>query len=136
MAYSARNINILDLRPSTGIGVSLPFSNAAVFETVYNTKDQTKFNLINFLLTDPRERIFNSNFGAGIRSALFEQITAETTENLDIKIRSGVESYFPNIVITDLTFGASPDQNILTINLSYSIKNTREADTITLSING
>lgn len=136
MAYSARNINVLDLRPSTGIGVSLPFSNPAVFETVYNTKDQTKFNLINFLLTDPRERIFNSNFGAGIRSALFEQITTETTENLDIKIRSGVESYFPNIVITDLTFGASPDQNILTINLSYSIKNTREADTITLSING
>ena len=136
MAYSARNINVLDLRPSTGIGVSLPFSNAAVFETVYNTKDQTKFNLINFLLTDPRERIFNSNFGAGIRSALFEQITTETTENLDIKIRSGLESYFPNIVVTELIFGASPDQNILTINLSYSIKNTRESDTITLSING
>jgi hypothetical protein len=136
MAYSARNINILDLRPSTGIGVSLPFSNAAVFETVYNTKDQTKFNLINFLLTDPRERIFNSNFGAGIRSSLFEQITPETTDNLDNKIRSGVESYFPNIVITDLTFGAIPDENILTINLSYSIKNTRESDTITLSING
>jgi hypothetical protein len=136
MAYSARNINILDLRPSTGIGVSLPFSNAAVFETVYNTKDQTKFNLINFLLTDPRERIFNSNFGAGIRGSLFEQITPETTDNLDNKIRSGVESYFPNIVITDLTFGAIPDENILTINLSYSIKNTRESDTITLSING
>jgi hypothetical protein len=136
MAYGARNINVLDLRSSTGIGVSLPFSNAAVFETVYNTKDQTKFNLINFLLTDPRERIFNSNFGAGIRGALFEQITDETTENLDVKIRSGVESFFPNIVITDLTFGAIPDENILTINLSYSIKNTRETDTITLSING
>lgn len=136
MAYNARNINILDLRSSTGIGVSLPFRNSAVFETVYNTKDQTKFNLINFLLTDPRERIFNSNFGAGIRSALFEQITVETTENLDIKIRSGVESFFPNIIITALTFGASPDQNILTINLSYSIKNTRESDNIILSING
>lgn len=136
MAYSARNINVLDLRPSTGIGVSLPFSDPAVFETVYNTKDQTKFNLINFLLTDPRERIFNSNFGAGIRSALFEQITPETTDNLDVKIRSGIAAYFPNIAVTDLTFGASPDQNILTINLSYSIKNTRESDTITLSING
>ena len=59
MAYNVRNINVLDLRPSTGIGVSIPFSNPAVFETVYNTKDQTKYNLINFLLTDPRERIFN-----------------------------------------------------------------------------
>ena len=48
MAYNVRNINVLDLRPSTGIGVSIPFSNPAVFETVYNTKDQTKYNLINF----------------------------------------------------------------------------------------
>ena len=136
MAYNVRNINVLDLRPSTGIGVSLPFDNPAVFETVYNTKDQIIYNLINFLLTDPRERIFNPNFGAGIRSSLFEQITAETTDNLDSLIRTGVEKYFPNVVITSLTFGGVPDQNLLTINFSYSIKNTRESDNITLSING
>jgi len=136
MAYNVRNINVLDLRPSTGIGVSLPFNNPAVFKTVYNTKDQIKYNLINFLLTDPRERIFNPNFGAGIRNSLFEQITAETTDNLDTLIRTGVEKYFPNVVITTLTFGGIPDQNLLTINFSYNIKNTRESDTITLSING
>jgi len=136
MAYNVRNINVLDLRPSTGIGVSLPFSNPAVFETVYNTKDQIKYNLINFLLTDPRERIFNPSFGAGIRNSLFEQITAETTDNLDTLIRSGVESYFPNVVITALTFGADPNNNILTINFSYTIRNTRESDNIILSING
>ena len=136
MAYNARNINVLDLRPSTGIGVSLPFSNPAVFETVYNTKEQIKYNLINFLLTDPRERIFNPSFGAGIRNSLFEQITAETTDNLDTLIRSGVESYFPNVVVTALTFGADPNNNTLTINFSYTIKNTRESDNIILSING
>ena len=43
MAYNVRNINVLDLRPSTGIGVSLPFDNPAVFDTVYNTKDQSTF---------------------------------------------------------------------------------------------
>lgn len=136
MAYNARNINVLDLRPSTGIGVSLPFSNPAVFETVYNTKDQIKYNLINFLLTDPRERVFNPAFGAGIRSKLFEQITNETTDDLDNLVRSGVERYFPNVVVTALTFAADPDQNLLTISFSYTIKNTRESDNIILSING
>ena len=136
MAYNARNINVLDLRPSTGIGVSLPFNNPAVFETVYNTKDQIKYNLINFLLTDPRERIFNPTFGAGIRNSLFEQITADTTDNLDSLIRTGIESYFPNVVVTALTFGADPNNNTLTINFSYNIKNTRESDNIILSING
>ena len=136
MAYNVRNINVLDLRPSTGIGVSIPFSNPAVFETVYNTKDQTKYNLINFLLTDPRERIFNPAFGAGLRGKLFEQITNTTVDDLDTLIRTGVEAYFPNVVITALTFGGNPDENTLTVNFSYTIRNTRESDNITLSING
>jgi phage baseplate assembly protein W len=136
MAYNVRNINVLDLRSSTGIGVSLPFDNPAVFETVYTTKDQIKYNLVNFLLTDPRERIFNPSFGAGSRNSLFEQITPETTDNLDSLIRTGVERYFPNVVITALTFGGSPDTNTLTINLSYTIQNTRESDSVILSING
>jgi phage baseplate assembly protein W len=136
MAYNVRNINVLDLRPSTGIGVSIPFSNPAVFETVYNTKDQTKYNLINFLLTDPRERIFNPSFGAGLRGKLFEQITNTAVDDLDTLIRSGVQAYFPNVVITALTFGGNPDENNLTVNFSYTIRNTRESDNITLSING
>jgi hypothetical protein len=136
MAYNIRNINVLDLRKSTGIGVSLPFNNPAVFQTVYTTKDQVKYNLINFLLTDPRERIFNPIFGAGIRGRLFEQITDSTADDLDLLIRSGVERYFPNVVITQLIFGGNPNDNILTVNFSYTIKNTRESDNITLSIDG
>ena len=136
MAYNIRNINVLDLRKSTGIGVSLPFNNPAVFQTVYTTKDQIKYNLINFLLTDPRERIFNPIFVAGIRGRLFEQITDSTADDLDLLIRSGVERYFPNVVITQLIFGGDPNDNILTVNLSYTIKNTRESDNITLSIDG
>ena len=50
MAYNLRNINVLDLKPSTGVGVSLPFSNTTAFTTVYNTKDQLKYNIINYLL--------------------------------------------------------------------------------------
>ncbi len=136
MAYNIRNINVLDLRKSTGIGVSLPFNNPAVFQTVYTTKDQIKYNLINFLLTDPRERIFNPIFGAGIRGRLFEQITDSTADDLDLLIRSGVERYFPNVIITQLIFGGDPNDNILTVNLSYTIRNTRESDNITLSIDG
>lgn len=136
MAYNIRNINILDLRPSTGIGVSLPFNNPAVFQTVYTTQEQIKYNLINFLLTDPREIIFNPTFGAGIRSKLFQPITNTTADELDTQIRAGVERYFPNVVITSLVFGGNPDENLLTINLSYTIKNTGTTDNITLSING
>ena len=134
MAYNLKQINVLDLRPSTGVGVALPFSTPAVFQTVYSTKDQLKFNIINFLLTDQRERIFNPSFGANIRGQLFEQITSNTTDNLDLQIRSGVEQYFPNVTITELTFGGSPDENILTVKFSYTINNTGDSDNIVISL--
>jgi phage baseplate assembly protein W len=136
MAYGLRNINVLDLKPSVGVGVGLPFDSPAVFRTVYTTKEQLKYNLINFLLTDKRERIFNPNFGANIRNKLFEQITQSTVDDLDTQIRSGIQQYFPNVVITDLTFGGNPDQNILTIQFSYTISNTGESDNVIISLNG
>lgn len=136
MAYGVRNINVLDLRPSTGVGVALPFDAPGVFRTVYTTKEQLKYNLINFLLTNKRERIFNPNFGADIRSKLFEQITLTTADDLDTQIRSGIEQYFPNVVITDLFVGSDPNQNLITIQFSYTINNTGESDNVILSING
>jgi phage baseplate assembly protein W len=134
MAYNLKQINVLDLRPSTGVGVGLPFSTPAVFQTIYSTKDQLKFNIINFLLTDQRERIFNPSFGANIRGQLFEQIDSNTTDNLDLQIRSGVEQYFPNVTITELTFGGSPDENILVVKFSYTINNTGDSDNIVISL--
>lgn len=136
MAYNLRNINVLDLRPSIGVGVALPFNTPGVFRTVYSTKEQLKYNIINFLLTDKRERVFNPNFGANIRSKVFEQITSETTDDLDGIIRSGIAQYFPNVVITNLTFGGDPNQNLLTIQFSYTVVNTGESDNIILSLNG
>lgn len=136
MAYGLRNINVLDLRPSTGIGVALPFDAPGVFRTVYNTKEQLRYNIINFLLTDRRERIFNANFGANIRATLFEQITEETTDNLDNTIRTGIASYFPNVVITQLTFKRDPNKNLLLIQFSYTVNNTGESDNISISLNG
>ena len=134
MAYNLKKINVLDLKPSTGVGVALPFSTPAVFQTVYSTKDQLKYNIINYLLTDQRERIFNPSFGANIRGQLFEQITTDTTDNLDLQIRSGIEQYFPNVTITDLTFGASPDENLLVVKFSYTINNTGDSDNIVISL--
>lgn len=136
MAYNLRNINVLDLKPSIGVGVALPFNNPAVFETVYTTKEQLKFNIINFLLTNRRERIFNPNFGADIRSQLFEQISQETLDNLETQIKAGIELYFPNVIITDLSFYPTPDENLLRIQFSYTVNNTGDSDTVILDMNG
>lgn len=134
MAYNIRNINIVDLRPSTGVGVSLPFSNRTAFTTVYTTKEQLKYNIINYLLTDRGERIFNPTFGAGLRSRLFEQITQESNEALKMSIQTSVESYFPSVEIAKLDILSDPDFSQISIQFSYRIKTSNETDNILLNI--
>lgn len=134
MAYSAKNISPLDLKKSVSIGVKIPFSETNVFTRVFTTKEQLKYNIINFLLTDRRERVFYPNFGAGLRRRLFEQISQNTLEEIKLSLTTQVENYFPNIRVSDLTVEGSPSTNTVRILFSYSILNTNEEDTVIVDV--
>ena len=134
MAYNIKNISPLDLKPSTGIGVKIPFETPSVFQSVYTTKEQLKYNIINFLLTDPRERPFNPTFGAGLRSKVFEQIESSTAEDIKTSLMTQLESAFTAINVTKLDVIGQPDTNSINIKFSYNIKNTRENDDVLLTI--
>ncbi len=133
MAYGAKNINPLDLRPSTAVGVALPFAGQNVFDSVYTTQDQLKYNIINYLLTDNGERVFEPTFGIGLRREVFEQITDSRVAELEGLIRSGVENYFPNVEVVDVKITPFYDQNLLNITFTYNIVNTGQSDQITIN---
>lgn len=134
MAYGLKKISPLDLRPSTAIGVKIPFSAQNVFTSVYTTKEQTKYNLINFLLTDRRETPMIPTFGAGLRSIMFEQITDDSVLRIENYIRSAVESNFTNVEIQNLFIDRDEDRSSITINFSYALKNSRENDSVIIKI--
>ena len=134
MAYGLKQISPLDLKPSTAIGVGLPFSADNVFTSVYTTKDQIKYNLINFLLTDPRERPFNPTFGAGIRARLFEQIDQASFDDMKQSIITQLEANFPQIQVKTLTIEGQPDYNSINIKFSYRLLRSNENDSVTLTI--
>ena len=134
MAYGLKQISPLDLKPSTGIGVSIPFNAENVFQSVYTTKDQLKYNIINYLLTDPRERVFNPTFGAGLRARLFEQIDQVTFDDIKQSIRTQMENQFPQVELTTLDIVPSPDYNSINIKFSYRILRSNENDSVILTI--
>jgi phage baseplate assembly protein W len=68
---SQTQVNPLDLTPSVGVGLSYPFRNGLYIN--YYTKDQIHDNLLNTLLTEPGEKLFNPFYGVGLNSLLFEQ---------------------------------------------------------------
>lgn len=134
MAYGLKKISPLDLKPSTAIGVKIPFAATNVFTSVYTTKDQIKYNIINFLLTDPRERPFNPTFGAGIRSMLFNQIDQYTFEDMKQSISTKLENQFPQIQITTLDIIGNPDYNSINIKFSYRLLRSNENDSVILTV--
>ena len=134
MSYNLRKISPLDLKASTGIGVKIPFSTQNVFSIVYSTKEQLKYNLINYLLTNKRERIFSPNFGANIRKRLFEQITENSLDDIKQSIILDIESYFTNVNIVNLDVVGDSDNHLISIFFSYNILNTNENDNVVLSI--
>ena len=45
MPYIVRNVDVLDINPSTGVGIKVPFDGPTGINTTYTTKDAIKSNL-------------------------------------------------------------------------------------------
>jgi phage baseplate assembly protein W len=133
MAFNVQQINPLDLQPSVGIGVGLPFTSNQVFTTTYTTQDAIKSNLINYFLTGRSERFFNPNLGAGLRAVLFEQMTEEKGEEVEFIVRTGLSTWFPNVVVQELRTVSTPDSNLFTLYLKYSVANTNIQDELVIN---
>jgi phage baseplate assembly protein W len=133
MAFGQQQIFPIDLNNSAAVGISLPFNGPAVFKSNYQTKDSIKYNLINFFLTNPGERLLNPTFGGGIRNFIFEQIYNDNIEFLLEDISLKVRNYFPNIQIEDLNVSRNENNNEISINFTYKVINTNIQDEINIS---
>ena len=133
MAFNVQQINPLDLQPSVGIGVKIPFSSDQVFTTTYTTQESIKTNLINYLLTGRLERYFNPQFGAGLRALLFDQMNQDKSFEIETTIRTGVATWFPNVIIQELITQGTPDTNTFTIYMKYMVDMTNIQDELVIN---
>lgn len=133
MAYQFVNVDKLDLNPSIGVGIKVPFDGPTGINTLYTTQETIKSNLINYLLTNQKERPFNPTFGAGLSGILFEPLTEETVDTVKEIIVNGISDEFEKIQILDLTVGASDADQTLKIYLKYTITNTSIEDELLIS---
>jgi phage baseplate assembly protein W len=126
-------VNPLDLQKNSAIGVSLPFNGpAGPFNKTYSTKDQIKSNLINLLLTNKGERVFNPEFGADIKKVLFEGITEDTSALIQNLIITNVNYFIPEVNIVDVVVEPNTDNNSYNIIVKYSLVISGTADQITV----
>ena len=135
MAYIRRNVDILDLQPSIGVGIKIPFDGQTGINTTYTTQDAIKSNLLNFLLTGKRERVMNPGFGSGLREAMFQPLTEDLVEQIENLIINGIDTFFPTVSINNLDVQLDQNSSTATITLNYSITNTNIEDELQININ-
>jgi len=124
-------VNPQDIGQAKGIGISVLFNNGDnVFNTTITTKEQVKSNLINYILTNKGERMFNPNFGGDLRASLFEQTTG--FDSVAARLEQEIYAYVPNIIIKNIGITPYPDENAINISLDYSINN--QDDTLTINV--
>ena len=126
-------VNPLDLQKNIAIGISLPFNGpSGPFNKTYSTKDQIKSNLIDLLLTNKGERVFNPEFGADIKKVLFEGITDDTSALIQNLITTNVNFFIPEVNVIDVVVEPNTDNNSYNITLKYSLVISGTADQITV----
>jgi len=126
-------VDPINLETDVAVGVPFPFNADGVFYSSYTTKEQVKSNLLNVLLTEPGERLYNPLFGVGIRNLLFEQ--GIDLEKLRARIKMQTEIYVPEITITDVVVNKAPHSHVLFIRLTYKLNINNDPDSIQLNFN-
>ena len=133
LRQSITRINPLDLNKNVTIGVAFPIDEVNLFNGTQTMKEQVKSNLINLLLTDPGERVFEPNFGVGLKKFLFEPHM--NTINLEEVIQEQVNIYIPEIQIEGVRANFSPDEHILYLKIIYRFLLDGSNDSIQLNFN-
>ena len=121
MAQIIANKVPIDLNARKAVGFGFPLNGSAVFVPTYQTKDQIQANLINYLLTNKNERVFNPSFGADLRSLVFRNPTSTSLGELQFEIESTLATLFPEIEIKEISFEDQSNENSITFNLTYNI---------------
>jgi phage baseplate assembly protein W len=136
MAYvKSTRVDPRDLNKNTAIGVKLPFNAPGVFYSTFSTSEQIRYNIVNLVLTSKGERVENPNFGTSVRSQLFQQIDPSTFSDLEASLVYDIQTYIPNIRVTNVQFSQTGEynDNTLVVTIVYQILISNQVDTVTVN---
>jgi len=113
---SQTQVNPLDLTPSIGVGLKYPLNGLYIN---YSTKEQMHDNLLNVILTEPGEKLFNPFYGVGLNSLLFEQKVEANfiKEKIENAILS--DSLLNSLKIEDVKVNFNRDDNLVNVKIEY-----------------
>jgi phage baseplate assembly protein W len=73
------------------------------------------------------------NFGSGLRNELFQNINLGTLNELEFRIQSDLEIYFPSLQITNVNVQGDTDTNLINVSINFKVRDTLVEDEININ---
>ena len=128
---------------ASGLSPKLPLTHSdddGYYTLTKTVKDMASQNLKMLVLTNPGERIMDSEFGVGIRTFLFENNTPSTYEAIRVRILEQTKEYLNYIDIREVSFNDNSESktqfetNTINLKIVYRIKGYDIKDILSLPI--
>jgi phage baseplate assembly protein W len=88
----------------------------------------------NILMTNFAERPFNPNFGADLRSMLFELADADAEYDIERRVLSSIQRLEPRAKVLNVRAVSRPDNNEVTVTTTFQVISTSEEITFTTTL--
>jgi phage baseplate assembly protein W len=98
-------------------------------------KDAIRADLLHLLLTNKGERLYLPEFGSDLKKFIFEPNDEITQEEIKDNLNQTITRFIPNLLINDISFRNDTIEELIIVELTYTvIEGTfTSTDTITLT---
>ncbi len=93
---------------------------------IKRNNESVKQSILNILNTNHGERPFNWNFGANLRSYLFENMTQITAAQMSTSINTALANWEPRIEILNTNIQALASENAVNITVTGRVLSSNE----------
>jgi phage baseplate assembly protein W len=120
------------------INIDFPFrdsSDGSYFKMNKTDKDAIRADLLHLLLTNKEERLYLPEFGSDLKKFIFEPNDEITQEEIKDNLNQTITRFIPNLLINDISFRNDTIEELIIVELTYTvIEGTfTSTDTITLT---
>jgi len=106
------------------INIDFPFrdsENGFYFKLNSTDKDAIRSDLLHLLLTNKGERLYLPDFGSDLRKFIFEPNDTITHDQIRDNLNETIKRYIPNLVVNDITFRNDDIQELIIVELKYTV---------------
>lgn len=120
------------------INIDFPFSNSNkgfYFKLNQTDRDAIRADLLHLLLTNKGERLYAPNFGSDLKKYIFEPNDDITHEQIRNNLNETIKQYIPNLIVNNISFKNDVIEELIIVELSYTVTEGTfsSTDTVTLT---